>query len=166
MNKSKFDALDWAIASQLSENARLSTRKIAAKLPLSEATVRRRLKRLVDADAICLRALIDPVFLGFNICALVGLSVRMDNVSKVVEFLRRCDNVVYVAIVSGRFDVMLMGVFQSVDDLLKFMETEVGTLDGVKGTETLISLRIEKGKHIYLGAQAKRRAHHQPDSKA
>ena len=124
MKRNDFDALDWAIVAQLSRNARLSTRKIASKLPLSEATVRRRLKRLLDADAISLRATIDPAYLGFNIQAIIGLSVRMDRVSKVVEALRECDNVVYCAVVSGRFDVTILGVFGSVDDLLKFMETK------------------------------------------
>lgn len=159
MKKSAFDALDWAIVSQLSRNARLSTRKIASRLPLSEATVRRRLKRLIDADAISLKALIDPAYLGFNIQALMGLSVRMDRVTKVVDSIRKSDNIIYASVVSGRFDVILLGVFRSVDDLLKFMETEVGTLDGVKGTETLVCLRVEKGKHVFLGAQADKRAY-------
>jgi len=158
MKEHSLDALDWSIVGQLSRNARLSTRRIAAQLPLSEATVRRRLKRLVDADVISLRALIDPVYLGFNIQAVIGLSVRMDRVTKVVDFLRACDNVVYVAVVSGRFDITLLGVFESVDHLLKFMESTVGTLEGVKGTETLICLRIEKGKHLFLGTQADRQA--------
>lgn len=158
MRGTQFDALDWAIVAQLSENARLSTRKIASKLPLSEATVRRRLKRLLDAGVVSLRALVDPASLGLNIEAVVGLSVRMDRVSKVVESLRAAENVVYASVVSGRFDVVVVTVFASVDDLLTFMETEVGPLEGVKGTETLVCLRVEKGKHIYLGGQAEKRA--------
>jgi len=166
MNRNDFDANDWAIVAQLSRNARLSTRKIASKLPLSEATVRRRLKRLLDADAISLRATIDPAYLGFNIQAIIGLSVRMDRVSKVVEALRECDNVVYCAVVSGRFDVTILGVFGSVDDLLKFMETHVGTLEGVKSSETQVCLRVEKGKHAFLGSQADKRAYPQPEPRA
>lgn len=157
--KQNLDALDWAIVAQLSSNARLSTRRIASRLPLSEATVRRRLKRLVDAEVVSLRALIDPTSLGFNIEAIIGLSVQMDRVTRVVEQLRKSENVVYVSVVSGRFDIAFLGVFKSVEDLLKFMETEVGTLEGVKGTETLICLRIEKGKHVFLGGQAEKNAY-------
>src|SRR3990170_4311517 len=141
----------WAVVAQLSRNARLSTRKIASKLPLSEATVRRRLKRLLDADAISLRATIYPAYLGFNIQAIIGLSVRMDRVSKVVEALRECDNVVYCAVVSGRFDVTILGVFGSVDDLLKFMETHVGTLECVKSSETQVCLRVERSEERRVG---------------
>ncbi|MDO8472560.1 MAG: Lrp/AsnC family transcriptional regulator [Dehalococcoidia bacterium] len=165
MVRSNFDALDWAIVSELSRNARLSTRKIASRLPLSEATVRRRLKRLVDADAVSLKALVDPAFLGLNIEAIIGLSVRMDRVSKVVEALRKLDNVVYVAVVSGRFDITLLGVFHSVDDLLQFMESEVGQLEGVKGTETLVCLKVEKGRHVFLGGEAENRAYPKDQSR-
>lgn len=159
MVRQNFDALDWAIVSELSRNARLSTRRIASRLPLSEATVRRRLKRLVDADAVSLRALVDPAVLGLNIEAIIGLSVRMDRVTKVVESLKKLDNVIYVAVVSGRFDITLLGVFHSVDDLLKFMEAEVGQLEGVKGTETLVCLRVEKGRHVYLSGEVDSRAY-------
>ncbi|MBI2859794.1 MAG: Lrp/AsnC family transcriptional regulator [Chloroflexi bacterium] len=159
MKRSTLDAWDWAIITQLSANSRLSTRRIASKLPLSEATVRRRLKRLIDADVVNLRALIDPTSLDYNIEAIVGLSVQMDRVTKVVEALRRCDNVIYLAVVSGRFDITFLGVFKSAEDLLTFMETQVGVLDGVKGTETLICLRVEKGRHAHLGAQAEKRAY-------
>lgn len=159
MVRQNYDALDWAIVSELSRNARLSTRRIASRLPLSEATVRRRLKRLVDADAVSLRALVDPAVLGLNIEAIIGLSVRMDRVTKVVESLKKLDNVIYVAVVSGRFDITLLGVFHSVDDLLKFMESEVGQLEGVKGTETLVCLRVEKGRHVFLSGEVDGRAY-------
>jgi Lrp/AsnC family transcriptional regulator for asnA, asnC and gidA len=158
MSKQELDALDWAIVSQLSRNARLSTRKIASKLPLSEATVRRRLKKLAAADVIGLQATVDPTFLGFNIQALIGLSVRVDLVPNAMKALCGFDNVTYCAAVSGRFDVILIGLFSSVEDMLQFMEKQIGTLNGVQNSETMVCLRLEKGRYTFMGTQAEKRA--------
>jgi Lrp/AsnC family transcriptional regulator, regulator for asnA, asnC and gidA len=165
MSTQEIDALDWAIVAQLSRNARLSTRKIASKLPLSEATVRRRLKRLASADTISLRAMVDPTFLGFDVQAIIGLEVQVELADKVMKKLSEFDNIIYCAALAGRFDVVLIGLFSSVDDMLKFMERQVGTLDGVQGSETLVCLRVEKGEHVFMGSQAEKRASPLPEGR-
>jgi Lrp/AsnC family transcriptional regulator, regulator for asnA, asnC and gidA len=131
---------------------------MASKLPLSEATVRRRLKRLAEADAISLRATIDPSFMGFTIQALIGLKVRIDVADKVMKTLCGWDNVTYCAAVAGRYDLILIGLFASVEDMLEFIERQVGTLEGVQSSETLVCLRIVKGRHTFMAAQAEKLA--------
>lgn len=158
MHSTGLDADDLAVVSVLSENTRLSIKRMAARLGVSEATVRRKLKKLLDADVVSMGVHTDPVRLGLGAQALVGLSVRIDRLSNVVQALQACDNVPFVAVVSGRFDIVFQGVFGSVEDISRFLATEIGTRDDVERTETMLCLRVEKGKHLSLGSSTEQRA--------
>ena len=47
-------------------------------------------------------------------------------------------------ITRGRFDAIALMWFSSTEQLFKFMEKDVGKLEGVKATETFICLHVEK----------------------
>ncbi len=98
--------------------------------------------------------LLESVNLKVNESALTGESVPVEKqIAPVPEdaIIAERVNMLFMSttITSGR----ATGVA-----VLTGMETEIGKLDGVKGSETLVCLRVEEGKHLFLGAQAAIRA--------
>ena len=77
------DELDRNIISILERNGRASNARIARDVGVSEGTVRRRLKRLINEQIINVIALPDPRKLGYNSEALIGVQVDPDKVDEV-----------------------------------------------------------------------------------
>jgi Lrp/AsnC family transcriptional regulator, regulator for asnA, asnC and gidA len=68
------DRVDRAIIEALQENGRDSFRGIAAKIGVAEATVRSRYARLVDDDILQVTGVTNPLGLGFDAMALIGVN--------------------------------------------------------------------------------------------
>ena len=74
------DELDFTIISLLQDDGRASNAGIARQAGVSEGTVRRRLKRLIDEEFIKVVALLDPAKMGYSSEALVGIQVDPDKI--------------------------------------------------------------------------------------
>ena len=74
------DTLDRKIITLLETNGRASNARIARDVGVSEGTVRRRLKRLIQDNIINVVALPDPGKLGYNSEAIIGVQVDPDQV--------------------------------------------------------------------------------------
>lgn len=72
------DEVDKQLVQAVEQNARQSSGAIAKHLNVSSATVRRRLKRLIDANELHFVAHADPVKSGFPVSALAGLNIDHD----------------------------------------------------------------------------------------
>ena len=91
------DELDTKIIALLQEDGRASNAGIARKVGVSEGTVRRRLKRLVDDEFVRVVALLDPVKMGYASEALVGVQVDLDKVDQVADDLSELEEVTWTA---------------------------------------------------------------------
>ena len=78
------DELDSKIIALLQEDGRASNAGIARRVGVSEGTVRRRLKRLVQEEYISVVALLDPGRMGYASEALVGVQVDPDKVAEAI----------------------------------------------------------------------------------
>ena len=95
------DELDSKIIQILQEDGRASNAGIARKVGVSEGTVRRRLKRLIQEEYIQVLALPDPAKMGFASQALIGVQVEPDKVDQVADGLSDLDEITWVAITTG-----------------------------------------------------------------
>ena len=77
------DELDGKIIAMLERDGRASNARIARDVGVSEGTVRRRLKRLINEQIINVIALPDPRKLGYNSEALIGVQVDPDKIDAV-----------------------------------------------------------------------------------
>ncbi|MFC1941555.1 Lrp/AsnC ligand binding domain-containing protein [Chloroflexota bacterium] len=64
--------------------------------------------------------------------------------NSVTKILSSRQEVRWLAVTSGRFDIFALMWFPSIEELFHFMQDEVGKLEGVRNTETFISLHVEK----------------------
>ena len=138
------DELDAKIIALLQEDGRASNAGIARQMGVSEGTVRRRLKRLVQEEYIRVVALPDPGKMGYDSEALIGVQVDPDKVDRVSEDLSLLSEVNWVAVTTGQYDVFAWATMTTSEALGTFLRTKVGTIPGVRRTETFVSLANKK----------------------
>lgn len=141
------DKLDLKIISLLQENGTATNAGIARKVGVSEETVRRRLKRLVQEEYIRVVALPDPAKLGYKSEVLIGVQVDANKVDQVAEDLADMDEVNWVSVTTGSFDVFAWATLRSSEELSIFLRTKVGIIPGVRRLETFINLAIKKRRY-------------------
>jgi DNA-binding Lrp family transcriptional regulator len=142
------DSTDEKIIRLLSQDTRQSSRKLAKQLKISASTVRSRLRRLVINDNLHFIIAIDPFKAGLPVIAQILLDVRQDRIEQTLELLVKCPEINYVSSTTGRFDIIIFGCFASHHDLANFLQNQLGKMEGVRDSETLISLDIKKGMFV------------------
>ena len=138
---SKVDDLDRAIIEALQENGRESFRRIAARLEVSEGTVRARYARLTSDGILQVVAVTNPLGLGFD-QALIGIKTSGPP-STVADEIAHWPEADYVVVTAGRFDLVVEVVTADRDELLQ-LTNRIRALDGVVSTETFFYLEMWK----------------------
>ena len=136
------DDLDHRLIAALRQNGRAPFRRLAAELGVSEATLRNRYARLVEGNVLAVTAVTNPMALGYDATAMLGLSVNGPP-DAVADELSRWEEAVYVVVVAGRFDLLVELVAHDRRHLLELMN-RIRALEGVTGSETFLYLDLRK----------------------
>ena len=72
------DDISKSIIEQLQSDGRKSYAAIGLAVGLSEAAVRQRVQRLIDSGVMQIVAVTDPLVVGFNRMAMIGIKVEGD----------------------------------------------------------------------------------------
>ena len=99
------DELDRSIVTILESNGRASNAEISRALNVSEGTVRRRLKKLINDQIINIAALADPKKLGYESEALIGIQVDPGKVEDVAQSIVNLQYTKWISITTGTYDV-------------------------------------------------------------
>ena len=134
------DSLDLKIVKILRSNGRATNATIARDCGVSEGTIRRRLKHLIDSEAIHIAAIPDPAKMGLEAEALVGVQVVPDKISSVASSLSDLDEVSWVANTTGTYDIFVLVVLDNSEALGEFLRSKVGLIPGIRRTETFVKL--------------------------
>ncbi len=137
------DETDKAIIRELQVDGRMPYSKLGPAVGLSQAAARQRVQRLVDRGVMQVVAVTDPAMLGFAVQALVGIEVTGD-VRVVADALATMDEVEYVVITAGRYDVFVEVVCLDMAHLLELVNDRIRVLEGVNGTEIFSYLNLVK----------------------
>ncbi len=137
----RIDALDQGIIEALQANGRESFRAIAARVGVSEATVRARYARLCDDDILQVVGVTNPLGLGFE-QALIGLKTTGPP-QPVADEIATWAEADYVVVTAGQYDLVVEIVVTDRRDLLELTNRMRG-LDGVVSTETFLYLDLVK----------------------
>jgi Lrp/AsnC family transcriptional regulator for asnA, asnC and gidA len=141
---SEIDDVDREILRMLQDDARISFKKIAEKLNVSEATIFVRVKKLLKRKIIKrFTAIISPETLGKNITAFVLINADPKKLQKVLETLSKIDDVYEVYDVTGSYYAIVKVRTEDQNKLAKVID-EIGLIDGVVSTETALVLRSIK----------------------
>ena len=136
------DEISKLIIEQLQVDGRQSYAAIGKAVGLSEAAVRQRVQRLQEAGVMQIVAVTDPLTLGFRRQAMIGLKSDGD-LEKVADDLASMEEIDYVVITAGSFDLLLEVVCEDDDHLLEILG-RVRAVPSVTSTETLVYLKLRK----------------------
>ena len=142
------DDVGKRLIEELQQDGRRSYAALAKSVGLSEAAVRQRVQRMVDSGVMQVVAVTDPLQVGFHRQAMVGLRVEGDLV-RVADDVAKIDEVDYVVITAGSFDILLELVCEDDDHLLRVLSERIRVLPGVRDTETFVYLKLTKQTYAW-----------------
>ena len=142
----QLDDLSKQIIEKLQQDGRRSYAGIGKAVGLSEAAVRQRVQRMVDAGVMQIVAVTDPMQLGFARQAMIGIRCTGDT-TRVAEKLAADRSVDYVVLTAGSFDAIVEVVCADDDELLDLLNTQIRALPEVTSTETLVYLKLVKQQY-------------------
>jgi Lrp/AsnC family transcriptional regulator for asnA, asnC and gidA len=137
------DEVSKAIIEQLQQDGRRSYAAIGKVVGLSEAAVRQRVQRLTESGVMQVVAVTDPLQLGFARQAMVGIRCRGE-LEVVAEALGELQEVDYVVITAGSYDLLVEVVAESDDHLLELISMKIRSIPNVESTETFMYLKLQK----------------------
>jgi len=128
------DTLDMKIIRELQADARKPVVKIAREIGANEATVRKRIEKLIKNGYIQrFTVVLDYHKLGRVIKSFVGLRVQPAKLKEIVDHLSKHPDVQVLYRTSGDIDIMVEVIFEKMEDLNAFLESEL-KLEGILGT--------------------------------
>jgi len=136
------DAVSKQIIEQLQQDGRRSYAAIGKAVGLSEAAVRQRVQRLIEAGVMQVVAVTDPLMLGFQRQTMIGVRCNGD-LERVADQLASMDEIDYVVITAGSFDLLIEVVCEDDDQLLEILSL-IRTIPTVITTETFVYLKLRK----------------------
>lgn len=140
------DPTSKAIIEQLQLDGRRSYAEIGKAVGLSEAAVRQRVQKLTDSGVMQIVAVTDPMRLGFNRQAMLGIRVTGDTMV-VADRLAEIPEVDYVVLSAGSFDILAEVVCEDDEALIQLLNQRIRQLEGVASTETFLYLKLNKQKY-------------------
>lgn len=132
-----------AIIEQLQQDGRRAYATIGKAVGLSEAAVRQRVQKLVDNGVLQIVAVTDPTQIGFARQAMIAISVTGD-VEAVASALAELDEVDYLVITAGSFDILAEVVVADDEHLLQLVNRRIRSIEGITRTESFLYLRLAK----------------------
>ena len=138
------DDLDVNIINLLQLDGRASNAKIAREAGVSEGTIRRRLKKLIEDGYLSVIAIPNLDRLGFATTAMIGIQTEPGMSEKVATTIAELEQAHNVAVTTGSFDVFVWVGTDTAENLGSFLREQVGVINGVQRTETFVNLSIKK----------------------
>lgn len=142
------DATDRAIIEALQVDGRLPYSELGPMVGLSQAAVRQRVMRLLESGVMQVVAVTDPARLGVGLQALVAITVEGD-LRAVAAALAEVDEIDYVVVTTGRFDIFAEVVCADTTALLDLVNDRIRSIAGVRATEVFTYLDLVKQTYAW-----------------
>jgi Lrp/AsnC family transcriptional regulator for asnA, asnC and gidA len=140
---SQLDDISKEIIELLQHDGRKPYSEIAKAVKLSEAAVRQRIQKLTESGVMQVVAVTDPMQLGFNRQAMIGIRCSGD-MSVLAEKLAAMPEVDYVVMTAGSFDILVEVVCENDQELIELLNSKIRQLPNVLSTETFVYLKLHK----------------------
>lgn len=140
----KLDEIDKRVIAALQAEGRRPISRIAVDLGVSESVVRYRVQRLEQAGVLQVVGIADPLRIGFDRMALIGLKVRPGAVHQVCEAATALPETSYVAAIAGSYDVIIEVICRDTAHFTELLTERVHRIDGVLAAESFLVLEIHK----------------------
>jgi len=143
------DQLDGNLILQLENRGTLNYSILANDFGISERTVRRRIRHLINFSHIRPVVMPNMVKLGFRAWARIGIRVTPGTFSEVARALISNPSIYFVAATLGRFDFIIAVYFNSIDELSYFVNSVLTGIKGINVVETFLLVHPRKHNQFY-----------------
>jgi len=140
----RLDNIDQYIIEAMRKDGREAFAQIAEKLNVSPGMIRQRYNRLVELGYLKVVAVTNPLMMGMRTMALIGVHTDGHKLLQVAEEISKIDEVVYLVVVGGRYDIICEVFCRDHEDLLKFLTEKLAKVYAIRETESFIHLKIVK----------------------
>ena len=138
------DETDNLIIQAMQKDGRVAFAQIAQELNVSPGMIRMRYNRLVELGVLKVVAISNPLLMGYTTMAMIGIRTDGERMLEVAEKVSTFDEVIYLIVVSGRFDIMCEVVCRDHAHLLQFLTEKLYKVEGVRESESFMHLKIQK----------------------
>jgi Lrp/AsnC family transcriptional regulator, regulator for asnA, asnC and gidA len=138
------DEIDRQIIAALQADGREAFAQIAERLNVSPGMIRVRYNRLVEMGVLRVVAITNPLRMGYETMALIGIKAEGGRLMEVASQVAALEEVIYLIVVSGSYDIIAEVVCRDQADLLQFLTDRLYKVEGVRETESFIHLKIMK----------------------
>lgn len=138
----ELDAVDQKIIELLRADGRANNSAIAAQLGVAEGTVRQRVRKLTDAGVIKVSALLNPEIISEHQLCMIGMKVvESRQLEACAQAVTKLPEVRSVAIVTGRYDLLVEVLVDSNHGLIRFLSESLADVPGIESSETFLLLK-------------------------
>ena len=138
------DEIDHQIISILQQDGRVPFAQIAERLNVSAGMIRVRYNRLVEMGVLRVVAITNPLRMGYQTMALIGIKADGNVLLEIADKIAALDEVIYLIIVSGAYDIFAEIVCRDQKHLLQFLTERLYKIDGIRASESFMHLKIVK----------------------
>lgn len=138
------DTLDTKIVTLLQQDGRQRNTEVARRLGLAEATVRKRIERLLREGVVRFGVWTDPLKVGYGTYAIIEIQVDPRRIERAAEKLAEFPEIFFLGISTGSFDVFASALFRSSEHMYEFMTRRLTRVPGIQRTVTSSIVRILK----------------------
>jgi Lrp/AsnC family transcriptional regulator for asnA, asnC and gidA len=138
------DDVDLKIIEALRGDGRIAFSQIAEQLSVSPGMIRMRYNRLVEMGYLKVVAISNPLRMGFKTMAMIGVRVDGDKMLTAADEISNFEEVVYLVVTSGRYDILVEVMCRDHKHLLEFLTKRLYTVAGVRQSESFVHLKIVK----------------------
>src|SRR2546427_10921391 len=140
----EIDDVDRKILGALQKDARASFKKVGREIGVSEATVFVRVKKLRDKGVLRgFKAIVDPSAIGKPLTAIMLIRAQPKSLPGMLDALKKLEDIYEIYDVTGQYYSIIKIRTSGTEQLSKIID-EIGTIEGIAGTETIIVLRTGK----------------------
>lgn len=137
-----YDQVDYMIIKELSKDARASASVISDKIGVNERTVRRRITRLIETNAIRITTIVDPSTFGYHSIADINLKVAEEVYTEFVESCKSNPNVCYIASGWGEANLAIETRFLDNEEMYDYIRYTLPQTEGVEVVNFFIIPKI------------------------
>jgi Lrp/AsnC family transcriptional regulator, regulator for asnA, asnC and gidA len=148
INGAELDHTDQKIIELLRMDGRMSFTEIAKRLEMPEATARYRVQRLLQTEVIQVLAWPSPQKLGTPYVTIIYLTAEHSAIDAVAAALAGMEQVRFVAITSGRYNIVIDVFFGAHNELIDFFD-KLKDIPGITSYESQFILKLLKAEYKY-----------------
>lgn len=144
------DELDLNIISYLQEDGRTTFKEIAQKIGVAERTVRLRVSNLRESGVLSIVGVVNPIKVGLKLIAAIQIVVGQNQLDACIEELNDTEEVRFVALTSGEYQLLVEVCVRSHEELGEFLQHKLNKIAGIQRTNIIMELKILKNQFNFV----------------